>query len=290
MLVGRGSELERDLPFGMWVAALDDHVAALGADRVEALVGDRAAELARVLPSAAGSRDVALGGLQDERFRAHRAVRALLVGLAVRRPVVLLLDDIHWADDASLELIVHLLRRPAPARILIALAFREGQLPASVLAALEASARESSVGELRLAPLSADEADAAHGRGRAARPSARRSTARAAATRSTCRSWPAVAAGGAAPFGDAVVGVPATVSAALGQEIEGLGDGAQRLVWGAAVAGDPADLDLAAAAAGLGEQEALAALEELVERDVLRADLGAAALRVPPSDRAPRRL
>ena len=73
--------------------------------------------------------------------------------------MVLILDDIHWADEASLELIVHLLRRPAPARILIALAYREGQLPASVLAALEASARESSVGELRLAPLSAAEAD-----------------------------------------------------------------------------------------------------------------------------------
>ena len=129
VLAGRGSELERELPFGIWVAALDDHVAMLGPDRVEALVGDRAAELARVLPSAAGSRDVPLGGLQDERFRAHRAVRALLAGLAARTPVVLILDDIHWADEASLELIVHLLRRPAPARILTALAFREGQLP-----------------------------------------------------------------------------------------------------------------------------------------------------------------
>ena len=143
VLVGRGSELERELPFGVWVAALDDHVAALGPDRVEALVGDRAAELARVLPSAAPGGDVPLGGLQDERFRAHRAVRALLVGLAARTPVVIVLDDIHWADEASLELIVHLLRRPAPARILTALAFREGQLPGSVLAALEASARES---------------------------------------------------------------------------------------------------------------------------------------------------
>ena len=70
--------MERELPFGVWVAALDDHVAALGPDRVEALVGDRAAELARVLPSAAASGGAPLGGLQDERFRAHRAVRALL--------------------------------------------------------------------------------------------------------------------------------------------------------------------------------------------------------------------
>ena len=31
------------------------------------------------------------------------------------QPVVLILDDVHWADDASLELIAHLLRRPPPA-------------------------------------------------------------------------------------------------------------------------------------------------------------------------------
>ena len=49
--------------------------------------------------------------------------------LAARQPLVVVLDDLHWADEASLELIVHLLRRPAPARILTALAFREGQLP-----------------------------------------------------------------------------------------------------------------------------------------------------------------
>jgi tetratricopeptide (TPR) repeat protein len=257
VLVGRGSELERDLPFGIWVAALDDHVDLLGPDRVEALVGDRVAELGRVLPSIAVAPDAAL---QDERFRAHRAVRALLVGLAARQPVVLVLDDIHWADEASLELIVHLLRRPAPARILTALAFREGQLPPAVLAALEATAREHSVSELRLSPLSAAEADVLIGE-----------SVPAAVREEVFRQ------SGGNPFylqelaRVSAVGVPSSVSAALGQEIEGLGDCARRLVWGAAVAGDPADLDLAAAAAGLGEEDALAALEELVERDVLRA-------------------
>jgi DNA-binding NarL/FixJ family response regulator len=272
VLVGRGSELERELPFGIWVAALDDHVAALGSDRVEALVGDRAAELARVLPSAAGSRDVALGGLQDERFRAHRAVRALLVGLAARTPVVLVLDDVHWADEASLELIVHLLRRPAPARILTALAFREGQVPASLLAALEAATRDSSLSELRLTPLSAGEADVLMGEQLPAAVRAqmfRQSGGNPFYLQELARvsQWPAQR-----PFDDeAGVGVPASVSAALGQEVEALGGLARCLAWGAAVAGDPADLDLATAAAGLGEEQALAALEELVERDVLRA-------------------
>ena len=55
-----------------------------------------------------------------ERFRYHRALRSLLAMIGRERPVALLLDDLHWADEASVELVLHLLRRPpagaAPAR------------------------------------------------------------------------------------------------------------------------------------------------------------------------------
>ena len=274
VLVGCGAEMERELPFGVWVAALDDHVAALGPDRVEGLVGDRVAELARVLPSAAAGGSVALGGLQDERFRAHRAVRALLQQLAARQPVVLVLDDIHWADEASLELLVHLLRRPARARILTVLAFRQGQLPASVLAALEAATRDSSVRELRLTPLSPGEADILMGEGvpaRVRREVYRQSGGNPFYVQELARVSQRPAQRPFEEEEEGLVGVPASVSAALGQEIGGLGEAARRLAWGAAVVGDPADLDLASAAAGLSDEQALAALEELVARDVLRA-------------------
>src|SRR3954468_16722280 len=54
VLRGCGTELERALPFGIWVDALDDYAATLGRDRLEELVGDRLDELGRVLPSASG--------------------------------------------------------------------------------------------------------------------------------------------------------------------------------------------------------------------------------------------
>ena len=60
--------------------------------------------------------------LQDERYRAHRAVRELLERLAVRRPLVLVLDDVHWADPASVELLAALLRSPPDAAVLLVLA------------------------------------------------------------------------------------------------------------------------------------------------------------------------
>ena len=84
----------------------------------------------------------------------------------------LVLDDIHWADEASLELIVHLLRRPAPARILTALAFRDGQLPASVLAALEAARAREQRQRAALDAAVGRRGGRAHGRARCRRPCA----------------------------------------------------------------------------------------------------------------------
>jgi DNA-binding CsgD family transcriptional regulator len=255
--VGRGAELESELPFAIWVDALDDHVASLGERRLEALIGDRVGELARVLPSAAAP---GAGGLQDERFHAYRAVRALLQRMAMGQPIVLILDDVHWADDASLELIAHLLRRPPPAAILIALAFRAGQVPNSLLAALEAAGRDGLVTGIELGPLTQAEADALLGapaqpflyRQSGGNPFYLEELARAGAP--------------AAPDGEGAdgVGVPPAVAAALGQEIAGLPQGARLLAWGGAVAGEPFDLDLAAGAAGLGEAEALAAIDDLL--------------------------
>ena len=82
------------------------------------------ADLAAALPSAAlgGPAPAAPGA--GERFRCHRALRALIELLGRERPVALLLDDLHWADDASIELVLHLLRRPARAPHLLAFALR----------------------------------------------------------------------------------------------------------------------------------------------------------------------
>jgi predicted ATPase len=266
VFVGRGAELERELPFAVWIDALDDHVASLGAPRLEAMVGERVAELARVLPSAG---DMAPGGLQDERFHAYRAVRALLHQLAMRNPLVLVLDDVHWADDASLELIAHLLRRPPPAPVLIALAFRVGQVPGALLAALDAASRDGLLSEIRLGPLTETEAEALLGGDlpAAARPLLYRHSGgnpfylEELARTALPLAEPAVDEG-------EVVGVPPAVAAALGQEIGDLSERARRLGWGAAVAGEPFDLELAAATADLNEQETLAAIDDLLGSNV----------------------
>ncbi|MGH2948179.1 MAG: ATP-binding protein, partial [Solirubrobacteraceae bacterium] len=268
VFVGRGAELERELPFAVWVDALDDHVATLGERRLEAFVGDRVGELARVLPSA-GERPP--GGLQDERFHAYRAVRALLGRMALRDPVLLVLDDVHWADDASLELIAHLLRRPPPGSVLIALAFRAGQVPVSLLAELDAAGRDGRVTEVRLGPLTEAEADALLGE---ARPLLYSQSGGNPFYLEELARLPQPRAGelaGAPGAGDEIVGVPPAVAAALGQEIAGVSGRARQLGWGAAVAGEPFDLDLATATAGLSAEDALAAIDELLAASIATA-------------------
>src|SRR5918996_5668878 len=97
----------------------------------------------------AGEAPAALG---DERYRSHRAVRALLEKLAGTRPLILALDDMQWADDASLELLAHLLRRRPRAPVLLALAFRDRQAPPR-LARPEPPAGGGDVGPIELGPL-----------------------------------------------------------------------------------------------------------------------------------------
>jgi hypothetical protein len=78
--------------------------------------------------------------------------------LAAGRPVVLALDDMHWADEASLELLAHLLRRRPRAPVLLALAFRDRQAPPR-LARPDLAAGEGDVERIELGPLDLAEAE-----------------------------------------------------------------------------------------------------------------------------------
>jgi DNA-binding NarL/FixJ family response regulator len=260
VLGGRASELERELPFGVWEDALAEHASLLGVDRLERLVGDQWPELAAVLPAVGR----VPAGLQDERYRTHRAVRALLEALAQRQPIVLALDDLHWADDASLELVAHLLRRPPRGRVALALAFRPAPVRPLLATALATAERDGSVIEHALGALSFADAETLLG---ASIPGAIRGEIYEAGggnpfyLQQLAREHAAGRAVAAEPAG---AGVPRAVARALEQEIAALSPAGRSLAQGAAVAGDPVDLDLAAAAADLDESRALEALDELL--------------------------
>src|SRR3954454_5326467 len=262
-LAGGAAELERELPFGVWVDALADHGTALGVERLERLVGDHVGELAAVMPGLGG----APAGLQDERYRTHRAVRALLEALALRRPVVLALDDLHWADEASLELVAHLLRHPPKAPLLLALAFRPAPVRALLAGALATGERDGTVTEHPLDALSRSDADSLLGEGV---PGPVREAIFAEGggnpffLEQLAREHAAGRRDGSVGAGAGAGGVPRAVARALAMEIAALSEPGRLLAQGAAVAGDPVDLDLAIDAAGLGRAGGLGERGEVV--------------------------
>jgi hypothetical protein len=73
VLAGSGSELERELPFAVFVDALDEYLRGLDASRLQQLDEDVLTELAQVFPSLSGLATAPVLALQHERYRVHRA-------------------------------------------------------------------------------------------------------------------------------------------------------------------------------------------------------------------------
>ena len=155
---GSASELERDLPFSVFVDALDEYLQAIDRRRLAALEEGVLAELATIFPSLPAQADGRPVAIQQERYRSQCAVRRLLEVLGQRRPLVLVLDDVHWADAASVELLDALLQRPPGAPVLLVLALRPRQTTELLAAALERAHRSGGLERLELGPLTAAEA------------------------------------------------------------------------------------------------------------------------------------
>jgi ATP/maltotriose-dependent transcriptional regulator MalT len=274
-LTGRGAELERDIPFGAFAEALDDYLAGLPAKRLTPLGDAPLAELSQLLPSLVGLGERAPTGLQDERYRAHGAARSLLELLASTQPLVLALDDLHWADQATVELLSFLLRRPPRGQIALVLAFREGQAPERLAAALDDARRRGDLLELALSPLSEEQSAALLGEGVEGMEASRLHELAGGNPfylheLASHGAGPGAGAGAGASEPSRAGAIPAPVAAALERELGALPDASRQLALGAAVAGASFDSELAAAAAGVSEQQALSAIDDLLERGVLR--------------------
>ena len=275
VLFGSAAELEHESPFWVFVDALDEYIDGLEPERLEPLAADVRRELGLVFPSLSRFAAADEAVLQHERYRSHRAVRELLARLAAVKPLVLVLDDVHWADAASVELLGALLRRPPAAPVLMALAVRPRQAPQRLAAATECAHRTGRLSRIELGEITPAEARALLGE----------TVDAAAATalydetggnpfyleqlaRSLERAAGRTAAVGEPPLSE--LEAPPAVARALAEELAILSRRARLVLQGAAVAGDPFEPDLAAAAAATSEAEALEALDELLGLDLVR--------------------
>jgi DNA-binding NarL/FixJ family response regulator len=117
-------------------------------------------EVARLLPRLAGGDAEAAGAAEEwQRERLFAAVAELLGGVARRSAVVLLIEDLHWADDATLDLLTYLTRAGHAGAVTVVATCRSDEVPldAAVADWLTHVRRDAGVEEIRLGPLSRNE-------------------------------------------------------------------------------------------------------------------------------------
>lgn len=122
-------EQESRLPYGPIHDALADYVRTQSEAVLRAKLKSALPELAQVVPEVRtrlGAVDEAVGSdTEDQRLAIFTAVSLAFEQICQGTRLVLLLDDLHWADDGTLQLLHFLLRQPSLHQMLIVGAYRQ---------------------------------------------------------------------------------------------------------------------------------------------------------------------
>jgi len=252
--------------------ALRAYAAACPRDELRVQLGAHASALTPVLPSLAallpGVPEPAPAAPEVERLRALEATAALLEAASATTAVLLVLDDLHWADELSLQLIQHVVRADGGARLLVLATYRDTEPSRSPLLAgiVTGLARRQEVERLELEPLA--ERDIA-----AILAIAGRTPSLAARVREMTEGNPFFVGEVVRALEDdedAAAPVTTRVRDVVRWRLARLPAGAVELLTAAAVAGPEFDLAIAAAAAGVGTEHALDALAAAEDARLVR--------------------
>jgi DNA-binding SARP family transcriptional activator len=158
--------LERELPFAPLADSVGRYLYGLPDAVVRSLPGASLAQLAQIIPSlqdrlfgvhtpAAEPAAVA----EESRLRLIDAIVAFLVSLADQRPLVIFLDDLHWADPDTLSVLSRLAQRLREAPLFLLISYRREDLPdnEALAALLHGLNRSHPHAQLRLERLSRDQ-------------------------------------------------------------------------------------------------------------------------------------
>src|SRR4051794_38778590 len=275
-------------PYGPFVEALDHLARTVAADELRAALGPTGGELARLLPDLPAR----VGGLPDpiaadpdtERHRLHTAVADLLTGVSRGRPVLLVVEDGHWADTPTLLLMRFLTRAAARARLLLLATFRDAEVdvPPTLVEALADLRRSDDVARVRLGALSAEEITdfVRRAGGGEAPPELARTLGELTGGNAflVCELWRTLVETGAVELADgtlhvtrslAGLGTPESVREVVSERLTRLAPGTSELLELAAAAGSEFELELLRRASGVDDAELLARLDEAVRSGIV---------------------
>jgi predicted ATPase/DNA-binding SARP family transcriptional activator len=282
---------EKNLAYGPFVEGLS---AALGQEDTERLKGLPAVsvqEAARLLPDLANlspdsppAPPLDTPGAQSRFF--GEVVRVLLAVLDGPPPGVLFLDDLHWADDATLSLLTYLVRRLDDKPLFVLLTWRaeevdEGHRLRELLAEARRSGRATTLTLQRLGPTSVEEL-VGHAVPGAGMLGSRLSDETEGLPLFLTEYLTAVEKG-ELDVGDDAWTLPGGVQDLLRTRLLTVGETAGQVLAAAAVVGRSFDFDTVRAASGRSEEETLTAIEELTSRGLIR-EVGSAVGGAPAYD------
>jgi DNA-binding CsgD family transcriptional regulator/tetratricopeptide (TPR) repeat protein len=275
-------------PYGPFAEALERLVRDADPEQLREDAGAGVGELTRILPALAG----VFGELPPpvaaeadaERHRLHTAVTELLTAMGQRAPVLLVVEDVHWADLPTLLLVRHLVRAGAGARLLLVLTFRdtESDVPPSLAEMLVDVTRAEGVRRLRIGGLGSE--DVAEFVRLASGHEAGRDVAEAMSTLTGGNAflltelWRELVEADALEINAATVrlarpvaaiGTPETVREVVAQRLARLGPDPALVLGLGATVGAEFDLDTVRRAAGLEEGGLLDAIHEAVRAGII---------------------
>ena len=159
VLTGRCVEVAgADLPYAPFAAAIRDLVRQVGIEAVRGLSGPAMGALSVLIPA------LAEGDPPDgsaSRASILDAVTAVLTRLAGQRPVVLVVEDLHWSDASTRDLLGYLARTLTDERLLIVVTLRdEGAWDPALTRFVAELLRVSHVDQVTLSPLDPEQVSA----------------------------------------------------------------------------------------------------------------------------------
>ena len=269
---------EKNLAYGPFVEGISAALARGGTDRLKSLPAGSLQETARLLPDLADlspdsppAPPLDTPGARSRFF--GEVVRVLLTVLDGPPPGVLFLDDLHWADEASLSLLTYLVRRLDDKPLFVLLTWRaeevhEGHPLRALLAQTRRSGRATTLTLERLGKASVEEL-VGHAVPGAGKLGSRLSDETEGLPLFLTEYLTAIEKGGLDP-GDEAWSLPGGVQDLLRTRLLTVGETAGQVLAAAAVVGRSFDFDTVRAASGRGEEETLAAIEELTSRGLIR--------------------
>ncbi len=158
---GNCFEQSLSFPYAPWIDALRGAFAPLGTTEIEELLGPLTPEFMKLLPELALliPRIQPSSSLEPsaEKYRLFESFARLGSSLSASNPVLFILEDLHWGDALSLELVQYFVRRVHNQPLMLVGTSRSEDLSPHLLHLLSELNRERLVQEIALKPLYRDE-------------------------------------------------------------------------------------------------------------------------------------